>query len=61
MAGNKYISNSSGTLTEIAATQTSAGAADEGKIPALDATGRLDPSMLLANAVPTGVTPPFFY
>lgn len=46
MAGNKYIANSAGTLTEVAANQTSAGAGDAGKIPALDSSGRIDTSMM---------------
>lgn len=50
MAGNKYIKNNAGTLTEEAAIQASAGAGDAGKIPALDAAGRLDTSMM-----PTGI------
>jgi len=43
---DKYIYNNAGTLTERAALQSSAGAADAGKIPALDATGRLDETMM---------------
>jgi len=50
MAGNKYLKNSSGQITEEAAIQTSAGAGDAGKIPALDSSGRLDTSMM-----PSGV------
>lgn len=50
MAGNKYISNAAGVLTEVAAKQTSAGAGDAGVIPALDANGKLDSTMM-----PTGV------
>lgn len=46
MPGNKYISNNAGTLTEVAASQTSAGAGDANKIVALDATGRIDTSMM---------------
>lgn len=46
MAGDKYIYNNSGTLTEKAAVQSSAGAGDAGKIPALDAAGRFDSSMM---------------
>jgi len=46
MAGQKYIANNAGNLTEVAATQTSAGAADAGKIPALDAAGRLALQMM---------------
>lgn len=46
MAGDKYLYNNSGQITEKAAIQTSAGAGDVGKIPALDAAGRLDSSMM---------------
>jgi hypothetical protein len=46
MAGNKYLKLSSGELAEEAATQTSAGAGDAGKIPALDSSGRLDTTMM---------------
>lgn len=46
MAGDKYIYQNAGTLTEKAAVQTSAGAGNAGNIPALDSTGRLDSSML---------------
>lgn len=51
MPAKKYISNNAGTLTEVAATVTSAGAGDDGKIPALDSSGRLDSSMM-----PVGIT-----
>lgn len=50
MAGDKYIYNNAGTLTEKASIQTSAGAGDAGKIPAVDSSGRLDNSFL-----PTGI------
>lgn len=50
MAGNKYLKNLAGTVTEEAAIQTSAGAGDAGKIPAVDSTGRFDTSFM-----PTGV------
>ncbi|CAN5813916.1 hypothetical protein BH20PSE1_BH20PSE1_01010 [soil metagenome] len=50
MPGNKYIANNVGTLTEVAALQTSAGAGDAGKITALDASGKLDTSFM-----PTGI------
>jgi hypothetical protein len=46
MAGNKYIQNNAGVLTEAVAIQTSGGATDAGKIPALDTSGRLDSSMM---------------
>lgn len=52
MAGNKYLSNNAGSLTEVVASQTSAGAGDAGKIPALDATGRLDTTMMPVGLVP---------
>lgn len=50
MAGDKYLYNNAGTTTEKAAVQTSAGAGDAGKIPALDSAGRLDNSVM-----PTGI------
>lgn len=50
MAGNKYLKNASGVITEEASIQTSAGAGDAGKIPALDSAGKLDSTMM-----PTGV------
>lgn len=49
MAGNKYIANSSGKLKEVAAIQSSVGAGDAGKIPALDSSGLLDISMMPAG------------
>lgn len=50
MAGNKYLKNASGVITEEASIQTSAGAGDAGKIPALDSAGKLDSTMM-----PTGI------
>lgn len=52
MAGDKYIYDNTGQLTEKAAIQTSAGAGDAGKIPAVDSTGRLDVTFM-----PVGVAP----
>ncbi|WP_067671847.1 hypothetical protein [Nocardia miyunensis] len=51
MAGNKYIKldTTTGSLTEQAAIQASAGSGDAGKIPALDGSGRLDSSMMPAG------------
>lgn len=46
MAGNKYLKNNAGVITEEAALQSSAGAGDAGKIVALDAAGRIDTSMM---------------
>lgn len=48
---DKYIYNNAGALTEKAAITTSAGAGDSGKIPGLDAAGRLD-----ASFMPVGIT-----
>lgn len=47
---DKYLYNNAGTVTEKAAIVTSAGAGDSGKIPALDAAGRLDTTVM-----PTGI------
>lgn len=43
---DKYIYNNSGLLTEREGLVTSAGAGDAGKIPALDAAGKLDNSVM---------------
>lgn len=47
---NKYFAWINNALTQIEALVTSSGAGDAGKIPALDASGRLDTSLL-----PTGI------
>lgn len=46
MAGQKFLAIVSGKLKEVFSVQSSAGAADAGKVPALDAAGRLDNSMM---------------
>lgn len=46
MAGKKYLSNNAGVITEVAAIQTSAGAGDAGKIPAVNASGVFDTSFM---------------
>jgi hypothetical protein len=46
----KYLAHSAGNLTEVVTPTTSAGAADAGKIIGLDASGRLDVSVM-----PTGI------
>lgn len=46
MPGDKYLKNSNGQIAEQAALQASAGAGDAGKIVALDASGKLDNSMM---------------
>lgn len=46
MPGDKYLFNNAGTATEKAAVQSSGGAGDAGKIPALNAQGKIDSTML---------------
>jgi hypothetical protein len=48
MPQGKYLSidNTTGQITELAAIQTSAGAGDAGKIPALNSSGQIDATML---------------
>lgn len=46
MAGNTYLDVVNAVATQFRASQTSAGVADAGKIVGLDATGRLDQSMM---------------
>lgn len=50
MPAKKYIALTAGELTEVAASVASTGAADDGKLVALDATGRIDSTMM-----PTGI------
>lgn len=47
---NKYISQAAGVLTEVEGLVASAGAGDAGKIPALDAAGKLSSTLLPASA-----------
>lgn len=47
---DKYIRQVAGVLTELEAKTVSAGAGDSGRIPALDAAGKIDTSMM-----PTGI------
>lgn len=42
----KYIATIAGQMTEVSGLATSAGAGDAGKIPQLDAAGRIDASMM---------------
>lgn len=50
----KFIKNNAGTLTEEAALTTSAGAGDADRIPALNASGILDPTILNAKNTSAG-------
>lgn len=54
MAGNKYIKNNAGVLTEEAAVQSSAGVADANKIVALDAAGILASSVVNSTTTSAG-------
>lgn len=51
MPGNKFLTNNAGQVTELAGTQVSAGAGDANKIVALDAGGRIDPTMMPVGIV----------
>ena len=50
----KFIKNSAGSLAEEAALTTSAGVADAQKVPALNASGVLDPTIINAKATSAG-------
>ena len=52
----KFIKNNAGALTEEAALTTSAGAADAQKVPALNASGVLDPTIINAKATSAGAS-----
>jgi hypothetical protein len=54
MAGNKYISNNAGTLTEIASSNTSAGVADANKIVSLNGSGVLDATVVNSKTTSAG-------
>jgi len=46
MAAKKFLRHVAGAITEIAGVVTSAGAGNDGDIPALDSSGRLDTSVM---------------
>lgn len=52
MAGNKYLKNQNGQLTEVISTQVSTGAPSANQIVSLDNSGKLDVSLM-----PTGIAP----
>jgi hypothetical protein len=54
MAGNKYLKQTGGVLQEVASSQTSAGAGDAGKIPALNASGVLDSTIVNSTVTSAG-------
>lgn len=53
-SSKKFLKQTAGTLTEEAALTTTAGAADADKLPALNASGVLDSSIINGAAVSTG-------
>ena len=54
MANNKYFTNDAGTLKEVTAPTTSAGAGDSGKIVALNASGVLDATIVNSKTSSAG-------
>ena len=54
MAAHKFFKNNAGVLTEETSVATSAGAEDEGKIPALNATGILGPTIVNSKTSSAG-------
>lgn len=54
MAGNKYVAFINNILTRVAAIQTSAGLEDAGKIPAVNADGVLDSSIVNSTIISAG-------
>ena len=54
MAGNKFLKNNAGTITEEAALQESAGATDAGKLVALNSAGVLDDSIVNSTVTSAG-------
>ena len=49
MAGNKYLENNAGQIREAISANSSAGGADANKLVALNASGKIDSTMLLAT------------
>lgn len=58
MAGNKYLINNSGNLSEARATQVSAGAATAGALIAANTAGVLDSTFLPAGIGPDAISAP---
>lgn len=54
MAAHKFLKNSSGTIAEESAVASSAGAADDGKLVALNASGVLDSTIVNSKASSAG-------
>jgi hypothetical protein len=54
LAGNKYLYQNAGVITELASNQTSAGVVDAGKIVALNASGILDDTIINSKSTSAG-------
>ena len=54
MAGNNYLSNNAGTITEIASVNSSSGAGDANKIVSLNASGVLDSTIVNSKTTSAG-------
>ena len=54
MAAHKFLKNNAGIITEESSVDSSAGAADEGKIPALNASGVLDSTIVNSKTSSAG-------
>lgn len=54
MAAHKFLKNNAGVTTEESSVSTSAGAGDEGKIPALNASGILDATIINSKTSSAG-------
>jgi hypothetical protein len=56
MAGQKFLTNNAGVITEKQSVQTSAGAGSAGDIPALNASGVLDSTIVNSTVVSSGAS-----
>ena len=54
MSAHKFLKNNAGTITEESAVETSSGGTDEGKIPALNASGVLDSTIVNSKTTSAG-------
>jgi len=54
MTAHKFLKNNAGVITEESAVASSAGAADEGKLPALNASGVLDSTIVNSKTTSAG-------
>jgi hypothetical protein len=54
MAGNKFLTNNAGTITEVASINSSAGATDANKVVSLNASGILDATIVNSKTTSVG-------